>query len=104
MCTDAYREALIQGLSSPASSTPAPTPASSQRHATEADREGVVGGIRSGIAGIPDKTIWKDAASRRRLSQISWRKSLAHQSTEDNDGGSDAESHDVRDRAVSKPA
>jgi hypothetical protein len=43
MCTDAYREALTRDLSSTASSAPALTPAPSQRHATEAGREGVVG-------------------------------------------------------------
>jgi len=43
MCTDAYREALTRDLSSTASSAPASTPAPSQRHATEAGREGVVG-------------------------------------------------------------
>jgi hypothetical protein len=43
MCTDAYREALTRDLSSTASSAPASTPAPSQRHATEAGREGVAG-------------------------------------------------------------
>ena len=37
MCTDAYREALTQALSSTASATQAP----SQRQAAEAGREGV---------------------------------------------------------------
>jgi hypothetical protein len=41
MCTDAYREALTRDLS--ATAFPAPAPAPSQRHATEADREGVAG-------------------------------------------------------------
>ena len=58
MCTDAYREALTRDLSSPASSAPASTPAPSQRHATEAGREGVVGG-RSGVVRIPDRTSGK---------------------------------------------
>ena len=52
MCTDAYREALTRDLSSPASSAPDSTSAPSQRHATEAGREGVVGG-RSGVVRIP---------------------------------------------------
>jgi hypothetical protein len=43
MCTEAYREALTRDLSSTASSAPASTPAPSQRHATEAGREGVAG-------------------------------------------------------------
>jgi hypothetical protein len=43
MCTDAYREALRRDFSSTASSAPDSTPAPSQRHATEAGREGVVG-------------------------------------------------------------
>jgi hypothetical protein len=42
-CTDAYREALIRDLSARASSTRASAPAPSQRHATEADREGAAG-------------------------------------------------------------
>jgi hypothetical protein len=62
MCTDAYREALTRDLSSPASSAPASTSAPSQRHATEAGREGVVGG-RSGVVRIPDRTSGKAAAS-----------------------------------------
>ena len=43
MCTDAYREALTQDLSSRASSAPTSTPVPSQRQGAEADREGVVG-------------------------------------------------------------
>jgi hypothetical protein len=39
MCTDAYREALIRDFSS----APSLAPASSQREATEAGREGFVG-------------------------------------------------------------
>jgi len=42
MCTAAYREALTRDLSSTASSAPS-SPAPSQRHATEAGREDVVG-------------------------------------------------------------
>jgi hypothetical protein len=40
-CTEAYREALIRDLSARTSSAPASAP--SQRHATEADREGAAG-------------------------------------------------------------
>jgi hypothetical protein len=43
MCTDAHREALTRHLSSAASLAPASTSAPSQRHATQADGEGVVG-------------------------------------------------------------
>jgi hypothetical protein len=42
-CTDAYREALTRDHASTASPAPTSTSAPSQRQATEAGREGVVG-------------------------------------------------------------